>query len=81
MSHSQEQRKARLLAAAFAEMPIFRIGYDRHVQAYRRHIGSEAYITYHTDPAFASAYEARVAEQRAMPMPAWKSTSMNGPSS
>jgi hypothetical protein len=71
LSRSNEARKARLLAAAFAEHPIFRQGNDAHVRDYRRYVGRETFATYHSDPSFRSAYEARQTELRAMPMPAW----------
>jgi hypothetical protein len=70
---SQTQRMARLLDAAFAyDAPTWRMGFDAHVKAWRKHISSECFAAYHASPAFAQAHDARIAEQRAQPMPDWR---------
>jgi hypothetical protein len=72
MSRTQDDRKARLLTAAFANGPVFRMGFDAHVRTWRRHTQSEASFAYLSDPTFAAQCDARTAELRNLPMPAWK---------
>lgn len=61
-----------LIERAFAAGPVFRMGYDAHVKAYRACLGASCFTRYHTDQAFAYAYDARLAFERGRPLPAWK---------
>jgi hypothetical protein len=68
----QAARTARLLDAAFAyNPPIWRMGFDAHVRDWRRHISRECFARYYTSPGFAAEHDARLAEQRNTPLPAW----------
>lgn len=58
-----------LLEANFTPRPVFRMGFDAHVRTWRRHMQRRVYVAYHTDSAFAAAIDARVAADRALPMP------------
>lgn len=69
---SQTARAQRLLDDAFSyTAPIWRFGFDVHVRAWRKHVSRECFVSYHASPAFAAAHDARIAEQRSVPMPAW----------
>lgn len=52
-----------LIQASFHEGPVFRMGFDAHVQAWRKHTRRAAFTTYHTAPAFAAAYDAERARR------------------
>ena len=54
-----------LIAAAFAERPTFRMGFDSHVQTWTRAVGRECWIRYHRDASFAAAYDARLGRRAA----------------
>lgn len=54
-----EAATADLIAAAFHEGPVFRMGYDRHVQQWKSHVGQVCFIRYQNDGEFRAAYDAR----------------------
>lgn len=54
-----EAATADLIAAAFHEGPVFRMGYDRHVQQWKAHVGQVCFIRYQNDGDFRAAYDAR----------------------
>lgn len=61
----------RLFAAVFREGPVFRMGYDAHVQAWKREMGAAALLQWRHNRAFREAYEAQVEIDRNAPLPAW----------
>lgn len=48
-----------LLAAIFHEGPVFRMGFDSHVRAWKRHVARAGVRRFNTDPAFRAAYRAQ----------------------
>lgn len=54
-----------LIAAAFADRPAFRMGFDAHVKDWRVAVGREVWIRYHGDADFAAAYDARLGRRAA----------------
>ena len=64
-------RRTRAFAASFHSRSGFRERYDAHVEAWKRAGSAEAYILYHTDPAFAAEHDRRIQALRDEPMPAW----------
>ena len=52
-----------LMAFAFRERPVFRMGFDRHVRQWDAAMRRRLWNRYWRVPEFAAAYDARVAEQ------------------
>lgn len=62
---------AYLMHFAFATRPLFRIGYDMHVRAWRSHMQEVLWHRYWSNREFREAYDTRVEARRRQPMPAW----------
>ena len=62
LTHAQEQ----LLAAAFHEGPVFRMGFDSHVKAWDKYVQRETFVTYHKVGHFAQLYDRKRNLIRAM---------------
>ena len=52
--------QAALIEQAFSPVPVFRMGFDAHVKAWRSEVGTTCIAWYHADPSFRAAYDARV---------------------
>jgi len=52
-----------LVEAALHEGPVWRMGFDHHVQAWKRHTRRNVWRAYHTMPDFAAVYDAVRAER------------------
>ena len=49
----------RLLDAIFHEGPIFRMGFDAHVRAWKRATANAGFLAFNSSPEFRAAYRAR----------------------
>lgn len=47
-----------LIAAIFHQGPVFRMGFDAHVRAWRQHTGGAALRAFYNDPDFRAGYHA-----------------------
>lgn len=64
---------ADIMAFAFrTDVPVFRMGYDHHVRAWKNAMCRETWIRYHTRREFRDSYDARQRAMRELPLPAWK---------
>ncbi len=57
MTHTRTQ--AAILASIFLEGPIFRMGFDAHVKAWKKATARDGFRLFNTDPAFRAEYHAR----------------------
>jgi hypothetical protein len=60
--------EAALMAFAFRERPVFRMGYDAHVRAWDKAKRADLWTAYESRPDFARAYDTRMEAERRHPL-------------
>lgn len=60
-----------LLRDAFTPRPVFRMGFDHHVQRWMKDRRADLWRLYWADPVFAARYDACVQAGRMAPLPEW----------